>query len=141
MKNGFVINNDEFEILGASQISIGQGIEVNQRFAYDYSHIPQSISFRKRRTARTANLTVNINRSIVSNLFAEKDRYEGICGKIGDLWWNDEYIGQFLIKSVQFSIATDPIDIYAGLQIGIEMKEAYVETKSKSSVPKNIYLL
>ena len=136
MKNGFVIKDQDFEILGAASISIGQGMELAQRFAYDASHNPQSIAYRKRRTARTSNLTVNINRSIVTNLFSEKDRYEKICGKTGDLWWNDEYIGLFLIKSVQFSIVTDPIDIISALQIGLELVEAYEQKGSGKANPR-----
>lgn len=139
MKNGFVIDNQDFEILGASTLSIGQGVETKQRFAYDYSHNPQSITFRRRKTARSANMTLQINRSIVPNLFAEKDRYEAICGQLADLYFNDEYIGNFVIKSVQFSFAVDCIDIISAMQIGIELKEGY--QAKKAEVPTNIKLL
>lgn len=139
MKNGFIIKGEDFEILGAASISIGQGVEVKQRYAYDYSRHPQSIAYRRRRTARTGNLTVVLNRSIVSNLFVEKDRYEALCGNTGDLYWNDDYIGQFLIKSIQFSLSVDQQDIISALQIGIEMNEAY--TPKKVEVPTNIKLL
>ena len=139
MKNGIVINNEDFEILGGQTLSIGQGVETKQRFSYDSSHNPQSIVYRIRKVARSANLNIVINRSIVQNLFSEKDRYEAIVGKMGDLWWNDEYIGLFLIKSVQFSLATDPIDIISGLQIGVELVEGYQAKKAET--PTNIKLL
>ena len=76
------------------------------------------------------------NHSQVENIFNEIAKYEEIAGQAGELYWNSQNLGKFLIRSVQISLALDGIDIVSSAQIGLEIVEAY-QKKAKSS-PRNV---
>lgn len=134
MKNGFIFSDgNEFEFTGAGQLNFGNGMELSQRFAYDCSKRPQSITFRKRTTARTGTINISFTHSDVPNIFNEIANYESICGRVAELYWNSQNRGKFLIKSVQFSPSIDAIDIISALQIGIEVQEGYEPKTTRKS--------
>lgn len=141
MKNGFVFSEDEFAFTGAGQLSMGAGIETSTRFAYDYSKTAQSIAWRKTTTARTGSISIAFNHSQVENIFNEIAKYEEIAGQAGDLYWNSQNLGKFLIRSVQISLALDGIDIISSAQIGLEIVEAYRKQakSSKQSVKVSVF--
>ncbi len=138
MKNGFVFSDNEFELTGEGQLSMGEGLEMSQRFAYDYSKRPQTIVFRKRRTARTGSVSVTFGHAQVENVFDEIAKYEAIVGRVGEFYWNKQNLGKFLIKSAQMSFALDGVDIISGCQIGLEIQEGF-ERKARKHV--NVQLL
>lgn len=140
MKNGFVFTDEPFEFTGATQMSIGAGLDLSQRFAYDYSKRAQSITFRKRSTAKTGSVQITFNHTQVSNIFDEISKYEEIAGQVGEFWWNGRNIGKYLIKSVQISLAIDGIDIISSVQIGLDIQEGY-EKKTTTANPKADYRL
>ena len=135
MKNGFYIDKgNQIEFMGAGQISIGSGLKTDSRFSYDYSGKPQSLIRRGRKTARTATVTLQIARSVIShdiNIFDIVALYESIAGKVGDLYWNGSYEGMFCVRGVSFSFAIDAIDIVSAVQISIELVEGYRVTEPK----------
>ena len=77
MKNGIYIDSEhQLEFVGTGQISIGEGLQLDQRFAYDYSKRPQSITRRKKKTARTATVTLQVARGALA---ARSRGRRGIC--------------------------------------------------------------
>ena len=134
MRNGFVFSDDsELEFTGAGQLNFGNGMELSQRFAYDCSKRPQSITFRKRPIAQTGTINLAFTHSDVANIFNAIADYEAICGRVANLYWNGQDRGKFLIKSVQFSPSIDAIDIISAVQIGIEIQEGYEPKTTKKS--------
>lgn len=133
MKNGLIFTDTQFEFIGEGQMSMGSGLELSQRFAYDYSNKSQSIAYRKKGTAKTGSITITFNHSQVTNIFDEIAGYESIAGKVGNLYWNGTDLGKYLVKSVQFSLAVDGIDIVSSAQIGIEIQEGYEKEKKKTT--------
>lgn len=131
MRNGFVFQNENFEMTGATQLSMGGGLEVSQRFAYDYSKNPQSIAYRKRATARTGSVSMVFGKTQVENIFDEVAKLESLAGRVGAFYWNGREIGNFLIRSVQLSFAIDGVDIISSAQVGLEIQEGYIEKKRK----------
>ncbi len=138
MKNGFVFTDESFEFTGAGQMSIGDGLDLTQRFAYDYSKRAQSIAFRRRNTAKTGSVQISFTHTQVANIFDEIAKYEAIAGMVGEFYWNGRNYGKYLIKSVQFSLAVDGIDIISAAQIGLEIQEGY---EKKTTTAKADYRL
>ena len=127
--------------MGTGQLSIGAGLQLDSRFAYDYSKRPQSITRRKRKTARTATVTLQIARNAVvpdMNLFETVDSFAEIAGRTGDLYWNGANEGKFCIRGVSFSFATDAIDIISAVQVSLELTECRQETKTKGRKEKAV---
>ncbi|MBR2307864.1 MAG: hypothetical protein IKA48_11785 [Fibrobacter sp.] len=141
MKNGFVFSDDnELEFTGAGQLSFGNGMELSQRFAYDGSKRPQTITFRKRPLARTGTINIAFTHSDVSNIFNAIADYEAVCGRVANLYWNGQNRGKYLIKSVQISPSIDAIDIISSVQIGIEVQEGY-EPKTTKHLKRRVSIL
>lgn len=138
MKNGIYIDDEhQLEFMGTGQISIGEGLQLDQRFAYDYSKAPQSLTRRKKKTARTATVTLQIARGALApelNLFDVVDDFSLIAGKTGDLYWNEAREGKFCVRGVSFSFALDAIDIVSAVQVSLELTESYTPTEKKPRV-------
>lgn len=141
MKNGFVFNDGETILTGTGQLSMGDGMDLSQRFAYDYSKRPQSIAFRKKDTAKTGSISIAFNRLEVDNIFDEIARYEAMAGKVGLLFWNGRNLGKFMIISVQFSLAVDGIDIVSACSIGLEIKEGFEKKTNRARVNRQVELM
>lgn len=142
MKNGFIFSDgNELEFIGAGQLNFGDGLELSQRFAYDCSKRPQSITFRKRTTARTGTINLAFTHSDVPNIFNAIADYEAVCGRVADLYWNNQNRGKFLVKSVQFSPSIDAVDIISAVQIGIEIQEGYEPQKTKRPKQQRVSIL
>ena len=134
MKNGFILTDGkEIEFAGTGQLSIGEGMQLDNRFSYDYSKKPQSITRRKRKTARAATLTMQVARNVLlqeQNLFEYVECFEQVCGKSGDLYWNGRREGAFCVRGVSFSFAVDAVDIATAVQISIELTESYTKKQT-----------
>ncbi len=145
MKNGFYIDEqNQIEFVGAAQLSIGAGLQLDSRFAYDYSKKPQSITRRRKKTARTATVTLQVARNVLApdiNLFEIVEQFEGIAGRTGDLYWNEVREGSFFVRGVSFSFAVDAVDIISAVQISLELAESYQKTDTKQSKPAKYVLL
>ena len=135
MKNGFIFTDGkELEFIGVGQLSIGAGLQLDSRFAYDYSKRPQSIMRRRRKTARTATLTLQISRNALNpgmNLFESVDAHELLVGQTGDIYWNGANVGTFCVRGASFSFAVDAIDIATAVQISLELTESYQKAETK----------
>lgn len=136
MKNGIYIDEqNQLEFVGTGQLSIGAGLQLDSRFAYDYSKRPQSITRRKKKTARTATITLQIARNAMAqdlNIFEIIESFENIAGQTGDLYWNNANEGSFCVRGVSFSFAVDVVDIISAVQISMELTESYKKTETKS---------
>lgn len=145
MKNGIYIDEqNQIEFVGAGQLSIGAGLQLDSRFAYDYSKKPQSITRRKKKTARTATVTMQVARNVLApdiNLFEVVESFEGIAGQTGDLYWNEAREGSFCVRSVSFSFAVDAVDIISAVQVSLELTESYQKTETKHSQAAKYTLL
>ncbi len=138
MKNGIYIDSEhQLEFVGTGQISIGEGLQLDQRFAYDYSKRPQSITRRKKKTARTATVTLQVARGALApglNLFDVVDDFSALAGQTGDLYWNEAREGKFCVRGVSFSFAIDAIDIASAVQVSLELTESYAPAEKKPRV-------
>jgi hypothetical protein len=136
MKNGIYIDEqNQLEFVGVGQLSIGAGLQLDSRFSYDYSKKPQSITRRKKKTARTATVTLQIARNAMAqdlNIFEIIESFENIAGQTGDLYWNNANEGAFCVRGVSFSFAVDAVDIISAVQISLELTESYKKTETKS---------
>lgn len=132
MSNKFIFTDAEFEIVGAQSVSIGQGIETTQKKSYDFSKNPQSITYRKKTTAKTGSISAAVNRSAGPNIFEWIPKFEALAGKIGRLVWDGADLGNFCVKSVQFSFALDAVDVISSISIGMEIQEGYVKDEAKT---------
>ncbi|MBR4986454.1 MAG: hypothetical protein IKY83_12030 [Proteobacteria bacterium] len=138
MKNGFYIDEqNQLEFVGTGQISIGDGMQLDQRYANDYSKRPQSIVRRRKKTARTATVTLQIARSALMpelNVFDVVDDFSALAGQTGDLYWNEAREGKFCVRGVSFSFALDAVDIVSAVQVSLELTESYTPEAKKKRV-------
>lgn len=141
MHSYFVLNDKSvLPLIGAVSFSSGDGLELSQRYGYDYSKKPQSLTHRKRNTA----LTVTIQTSFNPLLCAENNimmmdyisDLEHICGQKVDFYWNTQNMGSFVIQSVQFSGATDAVQILSGMAVSLSMTEGYVRRENLETAVK-----
>lgn len=142
MKNGFIFSDGStLDFIGAGQLSVGDGMQLDSKFSYDYSKKSQAITRRKKKTARTATCTLQIMRSVLNpeqNIFSVVSDFEAIVGQVGNLYWNGGNAGSFCVRGVSFSFAVDAIDIASGVQISLELTESYMhkDKNAQNSAPK-----
>ena len=131
MKNYIVLNNKTIiELLGVTTVSTGDGLEVTQRYGYDYSKKPQSLVYRRRNTALTATIQTAFNALMCAD--AGKDIYdyisdiEDITGQKVDIYINGKPFGSFVITSIQFSLSCDTISVIQSAAVSISLVEGYI---------------
>ena len=141
MHSYFVLSDKSvLPLIGTVSFSSGDGLELSQRYGYDYSKKPQSLTHRKRNTA----LTVTVQTSFNPVLCAENNimmmdyisDLEHICGQKVDFYWNKQNVGSFVIQSVQFSGATDAVQILSGMAVSLSMTEGYVRRENLETAVK-----
>mgnify|MGYP003301221604 CR=1 FL=1 len=135
MNNYFVLQDKSvLPLIGAVSYSTGDGLELSQRYGYDYSKKPQSLTHRKRNTALTATVQTSFNPVLCSENDVMMMDYisdlEHVCGQKVDFYWNKKAIGSFVIQSVQFSGATDAVQILSGMAVSFSMTEGYVRREN-----------
>ena len=119
-------------LLGAQSFSTGDGLELSQRFGYDYSKSPQSLVFRRRNTAMTASMQLSFtNKMCIDagfiNIMQYLDTLQDLVGKLVDLIWCERQHGSFVVVSVQISAPIDPIQIFSDISLGFEFTQGFVK--------------
>ena len=117
-------------LIGANTLSTGDGLELSQRYGYDASKKPQSLTHRKRNTALTATLQTAFNPKLCNEngytIFEYITELEGVCGKKVDLFWNGKEKGSLIVTSVDFSANTDTFSVFPEMAVSISLTEGYV---------------
>lgn len=131
MQNYFIRKDDEIlPIIGGVTLSTGDGLEVSQRYSYDYSKTPQSLTYRRRNTALTASLQLAFNnKQCLDAKYGMMDyisELEEVCGERVTLVWNGVTFGDFVITQIQFSSQVDPMAIYPQMAVSIALTEGWV---------------
>jgi len=135
MENYIVYNGVVIPVVGASSFSTGDGLDLSQRFAYDYSKNPQSLVFRKRNTALTASMQLSFtNQMCIDNgflhIFDYIDKLQSVVGELVELWWNWRKISQFIVVSAQFSAVTDCQSIFPAMAVSLAFTEGFVKRET-----------
>ena len=131
MLNYFIRKDDEIlPIIGGVTLSTGDGLELSQRYGYDYSKTPQSLTYRRRNTALTASLQLAFNnKQCLEAKYGMMDyisELEEVCGERVRLVWNGVTFGDFVITQVQFSSQVDPMVIYPQMSVSVALTEGWV---------------
>lgn len=143
MDNFFILDSKEvIPLIGAQSYSTGDGLELSQKYGYDYSKSPQSLTHRKRNTALTATIQATFN----PVLCAESDipmmdyisRLEHLTGKKIEFYWNRENVGSFVIQSVQFSGSVDTIQVFSQMAVSIAMTEGFIRRENLTTAVKTV---
>lgn len=129
-------------LIGAVSYSTGDGLELSQRYGYDYSKKPQSLTHRKRNTALTLTAQTAFNPVLCAENGLEMMDYisdlEHLCGQKVDLFWNKKNIGSFVVQSVQFSGNVDCVHIISQMAVSLAMTEGYVKRENIETVVKTL---
>ena len=131
MLNYFIrAKGEQLPLIGGITLSTGDGLEVSQRYSYDYSKKPQSLTYRRRNTALTASLQLAFTNSQCLDAEFGMMEYiaelEEVCGERVTLVWNGETFGDFIITQIQFSSQVDPMAIYPQMAVSIALTEEWV---------------
>lgn len=131
MLNYFIRKDDEIlPIIGGVTLSTGDGLEVSQRYGYDYSKTPQSLTYRRRNTALTASLQLAFNnKQCLDAKYGMMDyisELEEVCGERVTLVWNGVTFGDFVITQLQISSQVDPMVIFPQVSVSIALTEGWV---------------
>lgn len=127
-------DNTVIPLIGCLTYSTGDGLEVKQRYGYDYSHSPQSLVYRKRNTALTATIQLSFTNTQCLDYGLDIMQYvanlEQICSKRVRLVWGDKNYGEFIVTSVQFSSQVDPMVILPVVSVSLALTEGFVPKKT-----------
>lgn len=131
MLNYFIrAKGEQLPLIGGVTLSTGDGLELSQRYGYDYSKTPQSLTYRRRNTALTASLQLAFNNSqCLDAKYGMMDyisELEEVCGERVTLVWNGVTFGDFVITQVQFSSQVDPMVIYPQMSVSVALTEGWV---------------
>ena len=118
-------------LIGALSMSTGDGLDLSQRFAYDYSKRPQSIVFRRKNTALTASVQLSFNNQMcIDNgflhIFDYIDTMQSVVGDLVGLYWNRKKTSDFILISAQFAAPVDSQSIFPEMSISLSLTEGFV---------------
>lgn len=139
MQNYMVLPDSKvLPLLGASSFSTGDGLDVSQRYGYDYSETPQSLVYRKRNTALTATIQmVYTNRMCVEsgylNILEYTDFIHNSVGDLVNLYWHGKQVGGFILLSAQFSSIVDHLIIFPEMSVSLSLTEGFVRHENLST--------
>ena len=131
MLNYFIrAKGEQLPLIGGITLSTGDGLEVSQRYGYDYSKTPQSLTYRRRNTALTASLQLAFNnKQCLDAKYGMMDyisELEEVCGERVTLVWNGVTFGDFVITQLQISSQVDPMVIFPQVSVSISLTEGWV---------------
>ena len=143
MQNYFVQNGVSIPIIGAVSLSTGDGLDLSQRFAYDYSKRPQSLVFRKRNTALTATIQQSFTNSMcVDNgflhIFDYIDTIQDAVGELVGVYWQGKLASNFIIVSAQVSASIDAQSIIPAAAISLSLIEGFVRRETLYTAVKTL---
>lgn len=135
MKNYIVLDDlSTIPILGGNTYSTGDGLELSQRYGYDASKRPQSLTHRKRNTALTATIQAGFTPKLCIDagyqLFDYISELEDVCGKKVDIYWNGRFKGAFVILGVEFSASVDIYSIFPEMSVSLSMTEGFIKRET-----------
>lgn len=143
MQNYFVQNGVSIPIIGAVSLSTGDGLDLSQRFAYDYSKRPQSLVFRKRNTALTATIQQSFTNSMcVDNgflhIFDYIDTIQDAVGELVGVYWQGILVSNFVVVSAQVSASIDAQSIISAAAISLSLIEGFVRRETLYTAVKTL---
>ena len=143
MQNYFVQNGVSIPIIGAVSLSTGDGLDLSQRFAYDYSKRPQSLVFRKRNTALTATIQQSFTNSMcVDNgflhIFVYIDTIQDAVGELVGVYWQGILVSNFVVVSAQVSASIDAQSIISAAAISLSLIEGFVRRETLYTAVKTL---
>jgi hypothetical protein len=143
MQNRIVLDGHAIPIIGAVSLSTGDGLELSQRFSYDYSKRPQSIVFRKRNTALTATIQQSFTNSMcIDNgflhIFDYIDTIQSAVGELVGVYWQNKLISNFIIVSAQISASIDAQSIIPAASISLSLIEGFVRRETLYTAVKTL---
>ena len=137
MMINYIVDPDRkvIPIIGAQSFSTGDGLELSQRFSYDYSKSPQSLVFRKRNTALTASIQLVFNNRMCVdagflNILEYIEELHESTGRLVDLYWQSKFFGKFIIISSQFSASVDASQIFPQMAVSLAFTEGFVRRET-----------
>ena len=126
------------EIIGAQSISIGRGLEMAGRYAFDASRSSQGVYRRQRETAATATLNATFSAQICAqngfSIFDHVSAWADIIGARVRVFWASNDMGVFVLRSVQFSADIDPHSGFDVVSVGVALVEARVYNPQPATV-------
>lgn len=133
--NYFVLADSSiFPLIGAVSYSMGEGLETDQKYGYDYSKKPQSLVYRKKNTAKTLTLQLSFNPTLCLEYDKQPMDYvanlEAITGQRIEFYWNKQLVGAFVISQIQFSCTVDCYQLFDSMSVSISMTEGFVKIKN-----------
>lgn len=143
MQNYIVQNGVVIPLIGAASLSTGDGLDLSQRFAYDYSKKPQSLVFRKRNTALTATVQLSFTNSMcIDNgflhIFDYIDTIQNAVGELVSLFWTGRKVSDFIIVSSQISASVDAQSVIPASSISISLIEGFVRRETLNTAVRNL---
>lgn len=134
MNSYIVIDSAVIPLIGANTYSTGDGLELSQRYGYDASKRPQSLTHRKRNTALTATIQIGFTPKLCIDagyqLFDYISSLEDVCGKKADIYWNGRFKGSFVISGVEFSASVDIYSIFPEMSVSLSMTEGFIKRET-----------
>jgi hypothetical protein len=136
MNHYFVLPDSKIlPIVGPVSYSTGDGLELTQRYGYDYSNAPQGLVYRKRNTALTASIQLTMNDKMCLDegyisIFEYIDDVQDAVGKKVELFWNGRKTGSFVIVSAQVASTVDAVGVFGDVSISLALTEGFVRRET-----------
>ena len=119
-------------------LSTGDGLDLSQRYSYDASKKPQTLVYRRRNTALTATLRLafDINACVENNtrLFDYISQISDNIGRRGELIFNGNNLGDFVIENAQFSCDCDAFIPFSIVNVSMSLTEGYVRHEALNTM-------
>lgn len=129
------INGKVIPLVGPVSFSTGDGLDVSQRYGYDYSRAPQSLVHRKRTTALTATVNLSFTESMCADagsvsIYDYIDDLQNAVGARVNLFWNGRNFGAFVVVSAQVSAIVDAVQPISAASVALALTEGYVRRET-----------
>lgn len=131
-------DSKELSLFQVVSFSTGDGLDLSQRYSYDASKKPQSITFRRKNTA----LTLSLRLAFDANLCAKNntklfDYISDISDTVGqriDLFLNGQSKGNFVIENIQFSADCDALSAFNQVNVSFSLTEGFVRHEALNTM-------
>lgn len=122
-------------LVGPVSFSTGDGLDVSQRYGYDYSRAPQSLVHRKRTTALTATVNLSFTELMCADAGAASiydyiDDLQNTVGERVNLFWNGRNFGAFVVVSAQVTASVDALQPISAASVALALTEGYVRRET-----------
>jgi hypothetical protein len=129
------LDSKSIPLVGPVSFSTGDGLDVSQRYGYDYSRAPQSLVHRKRTTALTASVNLSFAESMCADAGAASiydyiDDLQNTVGARVNLFWNGRNFGSFVVVSAQVTASVDAVQPISAASVALSLTEGYVRRET-----------